>query len=424
MIRADYLLTGAREIATLARGPVPRVGAAASDLDLRRDASLAIQGGRIVALGSERSVTARIRPPPRERWIDLRGSVVVPAFVDAHTHALFAGTRVDELAAKLHGASYAEIARVGGGIYRTVRATRRASSTRLLRETAARLNGVARGGTRTVEVKSGYALDHAGEIRLLRLLPRLARRTGVRIVPTYLGAHAAPPGPERRRKEYLTEMVRRTIPLIAREGLARFVDVFCEPGFFSLSESTRILGAARAAGLGIKIHADEFVASGGARLAARLGARSAEHLLATPSPDRRALARAGVTAVLLPATPWAALSEGRSPGREMIDARVPVALGSDLSPNSWIERMPTVLAHAVYSARLTPAEALTAATVNAAHALDRPVGEGMLREGGAADFTVFPFERVEELGYRIDPHPSWIFRQGRPWFPSELRAHL
>ncbi len=424
MIRPDYLLTGASEIATLSRGPVPRVGPAASELGLVRSGAIALQGGRIVALGSDRAVAARIRRPPADRVIDLAGSVVVPAFIDAHTHALFAGSREAELPAKIHGATYLEIARSGGGIYRTVRATRRAGAGALIAESSARLRGAARGGTRTLEVKTGYALGHAGEIRLLRLLPRIARRTGLRIVPTYLGAHAVPPEAKGRRRDYVTEIVRRTIPWIGRHRLARFVDVFCEPGFFTVPEAERILRSARSAGLGIKIHADEFVASGGAALAARLGACSAEHLLRSPAADRRALARAGVTAVLLPATPWAALSPARSPGREMVDAGVPVALGTDLSPNSWVERMPTVLAHAVYSARLTPAEALTAATVNAAHALDLPVGEGMLREGGPADFSVFPFRSVGELGYRIDPLPTGIFRQGRPVFLSELRAHL
>ncbi|MHB1435361.1 MAG: imidazolonepropionase [Thermoplasmata archaeon] len=424
MIRPDYLLTGASEIATLARGPVPRVGPAASELGILRHGSIALQGGRIVALGSDRAVAGRIRRPPADRVIDLTGSVVVPAFVDAHTHALFAGSRAGELPAKIRGATYLEIARAGGGIYRTVRATRRAPAERLIRESSDRLAGAARGGSRTVEVKTGYALSHTGELRLLTLLPAIARRTGLRIVPTYLGAHAVPPEATGRRRDYVNEIVRRTIPWVALHRLARFVDVFCEPGFFTVAEAERILVSARAAGLGIKIHADEFVVSGGAALAARLRARSADHLLMTPPEDRRALARAGVTAVLLPATPWAALASARSPGREMIDAGVPVALGTDLSPNSWVERMPTVLAHAVYSARLTPAEALTAATVNAAHALDRPLGEGMLREGGPADLSVFPFDSVGELGYRIDPRPTRIFRQGRPVFLSELRAHL
>ncbi|EQD40453.1 imidazolonepropionase, partial [mine drainage metagenome] len=322
------------------------------------------------------------------------------------------------------GATYLDIARAGGGIFRTVRSTRRANADRLIRETSDRLLRAARGGSRTVEVKTGYALTHSGELRLLRLLPAIAHRTGLHIVPTYLGAHAVPPEAKGRRRDYVNEIVRRSIPGVADQGLARFVDVFCEPGFFTVAEAERILRSARAAGLGIKIHADEFVMSGGAALAARLGARSAEHLLRTPSKDRHALARTGVTAVLLPATPWAALASRRSPGREMVDSGVPVALGTDLSPNSWVERIPTVLAHAVYSARLTPAEALTAATVNAAHALDRPVGEGMLREGGPGDLSVFPLRSVGELGYRIDPLPTLIFRQGRPVFLSELRAHL
>ncbi|EQD67049.1 imidazolonepropionase, partial [mine drainage metagenome] len=256
-------------------------------------------------------VVARIRRPPTDRVFDLDGSVVVPAFVDAHTHALFAGSREGELPSKILGATYLDIARAGGGIFRTVRSTRRANADRLIRETSDRLLRAARGGSRTVEVKTGYALTHSGELRLLRLLPAIAHRTGLHIVPTYLGAHAVPPEAKGRRRDYVNEIVRRSIPGVADQGLARFVDVFCEPGFFTVAEAERILRSARAAGLGIKIHADEFVMSGGAALAARLGARSAEHLLRTPSKDRHALARTGVTAVLLPATPWAALASRR-----------------------------------------------------------------------------------------------------------------
>ncbi|EQD69229.1 imidazolonepropionase, partial [mine drainage metagenome] len=215
MIRPDYLLTGASEIATLARGPVPRVGPAAAELGIVRRGAIALQGGRIVALGSEGAVVARIRRPPTDRVFDLDGSVVVPAFVDAHTHALFAGSREGELPSKILGATYLDIARAGGGIFRTVRSTRRANADRLIRETSDRLLRAARGGSRTVEVKTGYALTHSGELRLLRLLPAIAHRTGLHIVPTYLGAHAVPPEAKGRRRDYVNEIVRRSIPGVA-----------------------------------------------------------------------------------------------------------------------------------------------------------------------------------------------------------------
>jgi imidazolonepropionase len=272
-------------------------------------------------------------------------------------------------------------------------------------------------------VKSGYALDHAGELRLLRLVPQLARRTGLRLVPTYLGAHAVAPEFRGRPEEYVRRIIRRTLPAVARARLARFCDVFCEPGFFTPAQSERILRAALALGLGVKVHAEEFVLSGGARLAARLRARSADHLLAASAVDRRLLARSGVTAVLLPLTAFASAPGQRSPGREMVDAGVPVALGTDCSPNSWVESMPLVLAHAVHGARLTPAEALTAATVNAAHASGL-ADAGTIEPGRPADFAVFALPSVDHLGYRFDAIPTHVFRQGKSVSSPVLRQHI
>jgi imidazolonepropionase len=337
---------------------------------------------------------------------------VVPGFVDAHTHVLFAGDRHGEAELKVRGRSYGEIAASGGGLFATVRATRRASDARLLEATAARLRRMASFGTTTVEVKSGYALNHSGELRLLRLIPMLARRTGLRLVPTFLGAHAVPPEYRGRADAYLDRMVEQTLPAVARLRLARYCDVFCEPGFFTPPQSERLLRAALALGLGAKIHADEFVRSGGAQVAARLRVASADHLLAASGSDRQALARAGVTAVLLPVTPFASMASFPGVGRAMVDAGVPVALGSDLSPNSWVESMGIVLSHAVYGARLTPAEALTAATVNAAHAIGVGGEAGSIAVGRSADFSVFPTESVEEIPYRVGAIPERVYRQG------------
>jgi imidazolonepropionase len=230
-------------------------------------------------------------------------------------------------------------------------------------------------------------------------------------VPTFLGAHAVPSEFAGRADSYIDLLVRRALPAVAREQLARTCDVFCEPGFFSVRQAERLLRAAMALGLGVKVHAEEFVLSGGARLAARLGAVSAEHLLAATADDRRRLARAGVTAVLLPVTAFVA-SRRRSPGREMVDAGVPVALGTDCSPNTWVESMPLVLAHAVHGARLTPAEALTAATVNAAHATGLD-GYGTLAPGARADFSLFALGSTDQLGYRFDASPVAVYRQGK-----------
>ncbi len=270
-----------------------------------------------------------------------------------------------------------------------------------------------RAGTTTAEVKSGYALTHAGEFRLLGTIPALAAATGVDLVPTYLGAHAIPPERANNPDGYVEEMVRRTIPEVARRRLAEFVDVFCEPGFFTPSQSERLLRAASAFGLGTKIHADEFVYSGGAALAAHLGTRSAEHLLTAPADDRAKLARAGVTAVLLPVTPFASFSPLASPGREMVDAGVPVALGTDVSANSPVESMPLVISHAVYSSRLTPAEALTGATVNAAHAVGAAERAGTIAAGRSADFVLFDVPSADRIAYRIGSIPTSVFRRGK-----------
>ncbi len=412
MIRAELVVGDLAEVATLAEGPVPRSAASMAEVAALQGAALAIDAGRVVWLGPERRLRREVRLRAGGRRLSGDGGTAVPGFVDAHSHVLFAGDRADELPLKAAGASYAEIARRGGGLLSTVRATRRATDRELLEQTTARLERMAASGTTAVEVKSGYALEHAGELRLLRLVRTLARRTGLRLVPTYLGAHAVPPEFRGRADAYVREIVRRTLPEVAGRRLARYCDVFCEPGFFSVRQADRILVAAARLGLGLKIHADEFVASGGARLAARLGATSADHLLAAGAGDRRRLARAGVTAVVLPLTAFASSSR-RSPARELVDAGAPVALGTDCSPNTWVEQMPGVLAAAVHAGRLTPAEALTAATVNAAHAVGLE-DAGTIEVGRPADVAVFPLRSASELGYRFDARPSLILRQGKP----------
>jgi imidazolonepropionase len=423
MIRADLVVTDIRELATLARGPVPRIGKDAEELGVVSDAAIAVAEGRFAWVGRERALSRAVRLRPGGRRLSADGGVVVPGFVDAHTHVLFAGDRAFELPLKVRGVGYAEIARAGGGLYATVRATRKASDAALIAATAARLGRMGGWGTTSVEVKSGYALTVEGELRLLRLVPRLARRTGLRLVPTFLGAHAVAPEYRARPDAYVDLLVREALPRVAKEGLARFCDVFCEPGFFSAHQSERLLRAALSLGLGVKIHAEEFVLSGGARLAARLGAVSADHLLAARAEDRALLAKSGVTAVLLPITALTASPGVRSQGREMVDAGVPVALGTDCSPNSWVEAMPLVLAHAVHAARLSPAEALTAATVNAAHAVGLE-DAGTVVAGRPADFAVFPVRAIDQLGYRFDVIPGSVFRQGNPISPPTLRQHF
>ena len=413
MTGADLVVTGIAELATLARGPVPRAGGAMRELGRISRAALAVQAGRFQFVGTERQLYRQVRLRAGGRRVDLGGASVTPGLVDAHTHLIFAGDRAHEIELKIAGLSYTEIAGRGGGLLETVRRTRRATSADLLRTAEARLRRMAAHGTTSAEVKSGYALQHRGELRLLGLVPDLARRTGLRLVPTYLGAHAIPPEYSDRPDAYVDEIVERTLPIVARRRLAAFCDVFCEPGFFGLVQSERILNAARKLGLELKLHADEFVASGGAALAARLGCRSAEHLLESPAEEREALARQGVTAVLLPLTPLASFGERPSPGRAIVDAGVPVALGTDLSPNSWVESMELVMSHAVYSARMTPAEALTAATVNAAHAIGLEREAGQIAVGRSADFVSFDVPSIERIPYRWGLAPSVVFCRGK-----------
>jgi hypothetical protein len=272
-VPVDTLVGGISELATLARGPLPRTGPALRDLGTVSDAAMGLRAGRIAWIGPERAARTAVSLRPGARRVDLGGRAVLPGFVDAHTHLLFAGDRHDEVARKLSGESYAEIARSGGGLYATVRATRSASAAELRRSALDRLGRMLRWGTTTAEVKSGYALTVEGEERLLAMVPGLSRSSGVDLVPTFLGAHAVPPEFRGRSGEYIDRLIRRALPRIARRKLARFCDVFCEPGFFSVAESERLLRAARELGLGLKIHADEFVPSGGTELAAHLKVR-------------------------------------------------------------------------------------------------------------------------------------------------------
>lgn len=422
MTRADLVVTDIGDLVTMAPGAVPRVGPAMSELGRVSRGALAVDEGRFVFVGTEARCRREVHlRAGGTRW-DAGGGTVVPGFVDPHTHLLFAGDRAAEIELKVRGASYTDIARQGGGLLQTVRATRRASREALLRSAEARLGRMAAMGTTTCEVKSGYALTPAGEQRLLSLVPVLARRTGLRLVPTFLGAHAVPPEFAGRPDDYISALIRTALPGIVRHRLADFCDAFCEPGFFDLRQTERLLLAARVAGLGLKMHADEFVHSGGAALAARLGCRSAEHLLESGVDDRRALAAGGVTAVLLPVTPLASFAPRASPGRAMVDAGVPVAVGTDLSPNSWVESMPLVLAHSVYSARLTPAEALTAATVNAAHAIGVAAEAGTIAVGRRADFAAFAVESAERIPYRFGIAPVRVYRRGIRILPAE-NAH-
>ncbi len=388
----------ASELLTL-RGPRgPRTREAASELGIIEDGAVYAEGERIVDVGPTQDVLAR--HPRAGITLDASGKVVLPGLVDAHTHLVFAGSRAQEVEWKAQGLSYAEIAARGGGILHTVRATREASEADLMRLALERLLTLVSFGTTTVEVKSGYGLRTADELKMLRAAADAARTAGVDVVPTFLGAHAVPPEFEGKSDQYIDLVVSETLPAVALARSATFCDVFVDEGYFSAAQGKRLLEKASSLGLRPKVHADELADTGGAALAAETRAVSADHLLHVSDAGIEALARAGVTATLLPATSLAS----RMPfadGRKLVAAGVPVALGTDFNPNCWCESMPLVIALACHHNGLLPAQAIVAATVNAACAVGRGEEVGTLERGKLADLLVLDAPTYHHLGYRL-----------------------
>jgi len=396
---ADLVLYGASELATPV-GPAPLVGEELGRLKVIKDGAVAIRDGRIIAIGRTREIRRSFRA---EEELDVSGMTVIPGLVDAHTHLVFAGEgyRPEELEMKTRGLSYMQILAMGGGIMRTVRATRAATEARLVGECLRRLDLMLLHGTTTVEAKSGYGLTVEDEIKCLRALRKADEKHPVDVVPTFLGAHAIPPEHEGRPDDYVELVVSEMLPEVAGRALALFCDVFCEEGVFSREQARRILTAGLELGLKPKLHADEFTDTGGASLAAELGAVSADHLLCSSEEGLRAMARSGVVGVLLPASPLTTLIGRFADARRMVELGVPVALGTDFNPNCPVESMQTVMALACYCMRMTQAEALSAATLNAAHALGLSGEIGSLEVGKKADLVVLDVPGHEHLGYRL-----------------------
>jgi imidazolonepropionase len=394
---ADFAVRNVGLLATLA-GPAPRLRDALEDAVYQRGAALAASGGKIVWLGRDADFDSAVALAPGATVLDAEGAAVVPGFVDAHTHLAFAGDRDDEIRRRLAGASYAEIAAAGGGIVKTVAATRAASKEELVAAILARLDEMLLCGTTTAEVKSGYGLDTAAEIRSLEAIRTAGERHPITVVPTFLGAHEVPPEHRGGRGRYVDLLVHEMIPEVARRGLAVFCDVFCEDGVFSVAESRRILEAAYEEGMALRLHADELASTGGAELAAEMRARSADHLIFVSPAGMKALAAASCAATLLPSAAFY-LRLGRfAPVRELVAAGAPVALGTDVNPGGGLSpSMPFAMAVSAFSMGLSLEAALAAATVNAAYSLDVDDECGSLEPGKSADLVLLRSERLLDL---------------------------
>lgn len=401
--RARLLVEHAAELVTVAsRGSGPKRGAEQAELAAVADGAVAADAsGRIVAVGPTGRVRASIALEPGARVLDAAGRAVLPGFVDPHTHAVFAGDRADELARRLGGEDYLAILAAGGGILSTVRATRAASEPALVERARGFLGEMLRHGTTSVEIKSGYGLSVADELKLLRVIRALAAEGPWTVVPTLLGAHAVPPEVAGGTDAYVEMVVSTMIPRVAQEGLARACDVFCERGVFSVEQSRRVLAAGLAHGLAPRVHAEQKSAFGGARLAAELGALSADHLEYATEADVEALAATGSTvAVLLPGAAFVLGETAQAPARRLIERGVPVALATDFNPGTCpILSMPLIIGLACARRLLRPAEAVVAATRNAAYALGLGDEVGSLEVGKRADLLVLDAPSHLHLAY-------------------------
>ena len=427
---ADLILHNATEVATCA-GPAPLKGERQGQAGVLRNASIAGRKGRIVFIGSADECQRRVQLSRRGVELDASGCSIVPGFVDGHTHLVFAGDRRQELRRRLAGATYEDIAAEGGGILATVAATCAATEGELASASRVRLRGMLACGTTTAEVKSGYGLTVADELKILRAIRRAGAMQPVDLVPTFLGAHEIPLAYRSNPASYVALVVEKMVPEVAENHLAESCDVFCERGAFTVDQSRCVLQAARATGLQTRVHANEFHASGGARLAAEVGARSADHLIFIDDDDVRSLAEAGTVATLLPAAAFY-LKLGRyAPARLLIEQGVPVALGTDLNPGPGLAAsMPFVITLACFGMAMTLEESLVAATINSAYALNRHDVTGSLEVGKYFDAVVIhgPLDALLAMGaspIRQVIKRSHVVYQARPlaWGPrSRHRA--
>src|SRR5215208_1098054 len=394
------------QVVTLAGPARPRVGPELRELGIISRGGLFVRDGLIERVGTAAEVESLI--DASTTVVDAGGRVLLPGFVDAHTHPVFAGTRVDGFEERSKGATYQEIAARGGGIQSTVDRTRAASVDELVAAGRRYAEWFLRGGTTTVEAKSGYGLSVEDEIKILRVIKQLDDETSLRYVPTFLGAHSVPPEYRTRRDKYVSLVIDEMLPEVARQKLAEFCDVFCEEKVFTTDESWKILSAARCYGLGLRMHADQLSLSGGAQLAAELGTVTADHLEHTDAAGIAALKEAFVQPVLLPGSVYALGSTHYPAAREMIDAGLAVVLATDFNPGSSpTPSIPMILSLASTHMKMTPAEGITATTINAAYSLNRGDKLGSLEPGKIADFVIHDCEDYRDLVYFFGLNHAW-----------------
>lgn len=387
----------ASHLVTLAGPKRPRVGCEMSELAIIHDGGMLIRDGKIDILGPSDEIEKNARG---SEIVDARGRVVLPGFIDAHTHLVFAGNRLDDFERRARGETYEQIARAGGGIWSTVAKTRAANEADLFTQAQKHAAWFLKGGTTTVEAKSGYGLTVEDELKILRVTRRLNQETLLEVVPTFLGAHAVPRENRESPERYVDLVINEMLPRVAKENLAEFCDVFCERGYFDLEQAREILVAAKKLGLKLRMHADQLTNSGGAKLAAELKAITADHLEKTEGQGIAAMKSAGVQPVLLPGSVYALGSACYPRAREMIDAGLAVVIATDFNPGSSPSpSMPMMLSLACTQMKMSPAEAIAASTINAAYSLGRGAKIGSLEIGKLANFAIFDCEDYRELAY-------------------------
>jgi imidazolonepropionase len=408
------------QLVTLAGAKRPRTGGDLRQLSIIEDGAMLVRGTQIEALGRRREIEGLITGDCD--MVDAGRRVVMPGFVDAHSHPVFAGIRANEFEQRSTGATYREIAARGGGIRSTVRATRNASLPDLVKAGQRYAQWFLRCGTTTIEAKSGYGLTIEDELKILRAIRQLNAETPLRYVPTFLGAHDIPSEYKSRRATYVSLVINEMLPRVVEEKLAEYCDVFCETDVFTTDESWEILSAARCHGLGLRVHADQLTLSGGAKLAAELNAATADHLEHTDATGITALRAAKVQPVLLPGSVYALGSHQYPAAREMIDAGLAVVLATDFNPGSSpTPSMPMILSLACTQMKMTPAEAITAATINAAYSLGRGDEIGSLERGKRADFVIHDCEDYRELAYFFGvEHASLVYTSGQLAFSRNV----